>query len=145
VSAALGRDQPAYAVRRWPGGRLAANNARGHLHISFSRHGATVVTDGDRVSFGLADIRPVAPTVAANRVNYQYPRVTEWFANGPAGLEQGFTVTRPRAGKRLTVTVATAGNHAARQAGNIVQFGGAGGLGYGGLIAAATAGDCRRD
>jgi hypothetical protein len=54
VSAALGRTEAPYAVRRDAGGRLGAENAREHLDITFSALGATVVSRGDWVRFGLA-------------------------------------------------------------------------------------------
>lgn len=37
---------------------------------------------------------PVAPQARGNRVEYARDGVTEWYLNGPLGLEQGFTVTR---------------------------------------------------
>ena len=135
VSAAVGRTEAAYAVRRGAGGGLGAENARGHLQIAFSALGATVASHGDWVRFGLAGARSVVPTVSANRVSYRYPGITEWFANGPAGLEQGFTITKPHPGGWWTLAVGAAGNRAARQVGSTVEFGGATGIGYGGLIA----------
>lgn len=37
---------------------------------------------------------PAAPTARRNRVEYSRGAVTEWYLNGPLGLEQGFTVAR---------------------------------------------------
>ena len=35
----------------------------------------------------------------ANRVTYAHPGLSEWYVNGPLGLEQGFTIPRaPAAG-----------------------------------------------
>ena len=34
------------------------------------------------------------PKADANRVSYQRAGLTEWYANGPLGLEQGFTIPR---------------------------------------------------
>ena len=42
----------------------------------------------------LPPLAPIAPTAHANRVEYTRPEVTEWYVNGPLGLEQGFTVPR---------------------------------------------------
>jgi uncharacterized repeat protein (TIGR02543 family) len=135
VSAALGRAGASYIARRGAGGRLGAQNARGHLRITFSALGATVASHDTWVRFGLAGARSVVPTVSANRVSYRYPGITEWFANGPAGLEQGFTITRPHPGRWLSVTVGAAGNRATTRAGSTVEFGGTTGIGYGSLIA----------
>jgi LPXTG-site transpeptidase (sortase) family protein len=35
-----------------------------------------------------------APEASANQVQYIHPGLTEWFINGPLGLQQGFTVSR---------------------------------------------------
>jgi hypothetical protein len=52
------------------------------------------------VGFGgsLVAVGRVAPHARGNRVSYVHPGVTEWYANGPLGLEQGFTVARPKLG-----------------------------------------------
>ncbi|MBV9804042.1 MAG: OmpA family protein [Solirubrobacterales bacterium] len=134
VSAALGRSEAAYAVRRGAGGRLGAESAREHLHITFSALGARVANGSAWVRFGLAGARSVVPAVSANRVSYRYAGLTEWFVNGPAGLEQGFTITRPHPGGWLSLLVSAAGNRPARQVGSTVEFGGATGIGYGGLM-----------
>src|SRR5258706_5693746 len=34
------------------------------------------------------------PRVRANRVEYQRESLTEWYVNGPMGLEQGFTIDK---------------------------------------------------
>ncbi|MDP2989671.1 MAG: hypothetical protein Q8O57_03795, partial [Kiritimatiellota bacterium] len=39
----------------------------------------------------------VRPFVSANRVEYRRGALTEWYVNGPLGLQQGFTVTAPPA------------------------------------------------
>src|SRR5262249_38170226 len=60
----------------------------------------------------LAALPAAPPGAKANRVTYEYPGLTEWHRNGPLGLEQGFTITRPPAGRAnapLTVSLALAG------------------------------------
>lgn len=37
----------------------------------------------------------IAPTASDNRVEYRYPALTEWYLNGPLGLEQCFTIYCP--------------------------------------------------
>ena len=58
-------------------------------------------------------VRPVRPQAAANRVEYPRRGLTEWYVNGPLGVEQGFTLVEapPRGadGALLTVAVALAG------------------------------------
>jgi hypothetical protein len=48
------------------------------------------------VSFGtaLVAVRDATPSVEANRVNYAHTYVSEWYLNGPLGIEQGFTIRR---------------------------------------------------
>jgi FG-GAP repeat len=103
VSAALGAAEPAYRVHRAAGGGLVAANRTERLRARFVFGGVSVASAGGwfglRLS-GIGDGRavarvgPVARSVRANRVSYSYGGVSEWFANGPLGLEQGFTVAR---------------------------------------------------
>ena len=56
---------------------------------------------------------PAGPRASANRVVYQHENVAEWYANGPLGLEQGFTVRRRPTGAAagpLTLSLALSGN-----------------------------------
>ena len=93
---------------RGRGGWVAVNRAQG-LRARFGRLGVSVGVGGSRlglrlmgVGFGgsLARLGSVAPTGRANRVSYPRAGVDEWYANGPLGLEQGFTVAPPRSGGR---------------------------------------------
>jgi hypothetical protein len=107
VSRGLGADLPGYRLSRTPGGFLA-HNARQGLTAGFGVRGATVsARDGSRVivalqamGFGEA-LRPAGaarPLARGNRVEYRRTGATEWFANGPAGVEQGFTIATKPAG-----------------------------------------------
>ena len=121
ISAALGAEQPTYHVRRHAGGLVAASKAQ-RLHASFGRNGVSLRSGGSRlglrlagVGYGssLAAVEEVAPHARANRVSYAHPGIDEWFANGPAGLEQGFTLARApigRAAGPLTLSLALSGN-----------------------------------
>ena len=117
ISRGIGADEPAY----WPtraGSGLQALNATQHLSLRFAPGGVTVT--GALGSLGLslrsarADGRPLAasaaaPTARANRVSYDRGAITEWYANGPSGLEQGFSVARaaaPAARRSLALTLA---------------------------------------
>jgi hypothetical protein len=117
VSAALGRDEPAYRVTA-----LQAVNPAQRLRAGFSRGGVTVVSGKARLGMALSAygyasaLQPVgsaAPRAGANRVSYTYAGLTAWYANGPLGLEQGFTVAHAPAGDAvgpLAVSLALSGN-----------------------------------
>ena len=66
----------------------------------------------------------VSPAAHANRVTYRRPGVTEWYAAGPLGIEQGFTVTRRPAGTTglLTLALRLGGSLRAQLAGSQVRF-----------------------
>lgn len=46
---------------------------------------------------------PVSPQARGNRVEYVRDGITEWYLNGPLGLEQGFTVARDLGCRRKLV------------------------------------------
>jgi hypothetical protein len=121
VSAALGADRHAFRVRASDGALLAGNTGQ-RLDARFTRAGASIATGTLKLGMRLQAIgsagalRPlaaVAPGASGNRVTYAHPGVSEWYANGPLGIEQGFTVARaPAAGTAgpLTLSLALAGN-----------------------------------
>lgn len=125
VSAALGRDVPGYGV--WfGGGTRHAVNAQQGVTADFSAQGVEIHAAGARWGMTLSgygygrDIRAVAsatPQASDNRVGYRHGFLTEWYVNGPFGLEQGFTLSRPpRRGKgtlALTIVLALSGDLAA--------------------------------
>jgi FG-GAP repeat protein len=97
-----------------------AKNASHKLALGFGAEGVDVRPEQDpewRMGMKLStigygeDMQPVASgvmTTSGNRVEVRYgnaessPEVTEWYLNGPLGLEQGFTLNRPPAGKTQT-------------------------------------------
>ena len=102
VSAALGAEGQAYRVSRHGGGFTASSPGQ-HLSTSFTRAGVSVRSGTAKVGLSLlavgygsalAPLAQVAPSAHANRVLYRYLGLDEWYANGPLGLEQGFTVAR---------------------------------------------------
>jgi hypothetical protein len=124
VSAALGRDRSSYhAVPR--AGGFGLENARHGLSADFTSEAVRV--RAGTVRWGLSFLghgygdevpaaRAVAPRAAANRVEYRRGPLTEWYLNGPLGLEQGFTLERAPgdgAGKPLTLAFALSGTLAA--------------------------------
>jgi hypothetical protein len=121
VSAALGNANEAYRVK-WSGDGYRAVNPAQHLHARFGRGDVHVLSGGVRlglrlsaIGYGgwLAAMAPVAPRAKGDRVVYTRPGLSEWYTNGPLGLEQGFTLTRAPAGERsrpLTLSLTLSGD-----------------------------------
>jgi hypothetical protein len=151
VSAALGHDDPAYRVTS-----LQALNPAQHLRAGFSRDGVTVASGMARLgmtlsAYGYASaLEPVGsapPRAGANRVSYAHGALTEWYANGPLGIEQGFDLaSRPRAAAGpLTLSLALSGNLAARlRDGSVLLTGRGAALRYGNLYATDARGRALR-
>jgi hypothetical protein len=140
VSRGLGAGAAGYGLARFNGGFLAHNQRQG-LTASFGAHGATVSTSGgERASIALqwiglgSALHRVAraqPLARGNRVEYRRSGATEWFANGPAGVEQGFTIARQPAGTtngELTLALGVSGTLTVRPgaAGGLVLVGAGG-------------------
>ncbi len=115
VSRTVGQADPRFAVRRHGPGWIAGNPSQG-IRLSFG-HGRATVESGELTwSLGLraighgaslTSVPLAAPTARANSVAFIRPGLTEWYANGPLGLEQGFTLARrPRGGQRGPLTLA---------------------------------------
>jgi len=151
VSASLGQDAPAYRLEG-----LRAVNPEQHLHARFSRRGIMVASGTGQLGIALSayghgstllPVEPAAPRASANRVRYAHGALTEWYANGPLGIEQGFDVAArpgPAAGP-LTLSLALSGNLAVRLRGGSVLFTGEGAaLHYGGLVATDAHGQALR-
>jgi hypothetical protein len=117
ISAVLGAQEPAYRVVS-SSGELAARS--GALTERFGQAGVMLRFGPDWLGLGLvgwgrADRvqRPgvASPNVVRNRVTYRYPGGEQWFANGPLGLEQGFTITRAPVGQGpLRLALGVTGN-----------------------------------
>jgi len=116
VSRGLGADLASYRLARTSGGFIA-RNARQGLTARFGLSGATVSTrSGAHASIALRAIGSGAalhavglasPLARGNRVEYRRGGATEWFANGPAGVEQGFTIqTKPTGATNGALTLA---------------------------------------
>ena len=107
--------------RRWLAheveGGFVLGNRNAAVRASFSPGSAIVSSGTVSWSLGLRGygygarlhaVRPAPPTARANRVVYRRGGVAEWYAGGPAGVEQGFTLTRPPSGSRagpLTLSI----------------------------------------
>jgi IPT/TIG domain/FG-GAP repeat len=122
VSAALGSADPRYRVRASKGGFEAVNPAQ-RLQVRFGRSGVRIGSGAvglglslDGVGYGrsLEPAGDVLSHAEGNRVVYAGDGLSEWYANGPLGLEQGFTVSRAPTGRPssgpLTLSMALSGN-----------------------------------
>jgi trimeric autotransporter adhesin len=151
ISAALGRKERVYRVVG-----LHARNPVQRLRVGFSRAGVAIDSGGARFGIALSAygyssaLRPlafVAPVASANRVSYARGAVSEWYANGPLGVEQGFDVAaRPHGGTGpLTFSLALSGNLAGKlDHGSLLLARKGVALRYGGLVAADARGRALR-
>lgn len=108
---------------------VALRTAKGGL-VRLSQ--PTVEVDGAR-AVRLA----TAPRARGDRAEYADGAVSEWYANGPYGLEQGFSIARGRPGA-ITISIAETGGRGPRLAGTTVELGD--GLRYGALSALDASG-----
>jgi hypothetical protein len=142
VSATLGAHGAKYAVT-YRGGMLASSG--GGLSTVFTSAGPVVRVGGAKLGLSFSGIgygaqltQPghAAPTAKANEVSYRHAGVTEWYRNGPLGLEQGFTLQARPAGSTasgpLTIALRTSGA-ALSQHGSVIRISGGGT--YSGLTA----------
>jgi hypothetical protein len=117
---------------------MRAQNPAHRFTVEFDEHGVTLQgthssykTQWQLVSLGRGDARQaapaVAPTATGNEVRYERPGlgVSEWYLNGPLGLEQGFDIhTRPAgaADDVLVVELALNGDLRAHQTGSTIAL-----------------------
>jgi hypothetical protein len=148
VSSAVGARSSRYAAVRQNGSLVSSG---GGLSTTFTQSGPTVRVGGSALGMSFAGIgygaqltRPgtVAPTAAHNEVSYRHAGVTEWYRNGPLGLEQGFTLQQRPAGDAtsgpLTIALRTSGA-ALSQHGSAIRIAGTS-ASYSGLTAFDAAG-----
>jgi hypothetical protein len=121
ISAALGRDLPEYQIRP-TGNGVVAHNRPQQLTSRFTTGGMEVEIGKLRWTMALRDygygrtrrvVQTVAPQAASNRVEYRRGLLTEWYMNGPGGLEQGFEIrkcTCQSSGLPLTITLELSSN-----------------------------------
>jgi hypothetical protein len=121
ISAAIGEDAAAYHAVGSPGGLRLTSAGRG-VSAELTRDGVSFGSGAYRFGMTLRGygygrrlrkVSPTAPEGALNRVEYRRGTLTEWYVNGPLGLEQGFTVKRAPGksmGNPLTLAFALSGN-----------------------------------
>jgi len=120
VSATVGYDFAAYHIQPVKDGFIATNSNQ-NLTTNFRKSGVEVRAGNMRwrvrlLGYGygseLQAAAAIAPQASANRVEYRRLGLTEWYVNGPAGLEQGFTLLVPPKGKHsdwLTLALSVSG------------------------------------
>ena len=145
MSSTIAADSRAFAARRtasgWglSGGGVRADFRSGEPTLSLA--------GGNTLSLSLAGA-PRAASVSAhgNRVTLARPGIREWYAAGPLGIEQGFTLAHRPAGATahgVTLSLAVGGSLRAQAAGPNVNFLNARGgtaARYGGLTAVDATG-----
>ncbi len=121
ISDAMGREDRGYEISMHA--RYAkAENAPNHLSAVFRTDGVHIRAGAAKLGisfsgYGYGDAvsgpRMIAPHASFNRVEYRRGSLTEWYMNGPLGLEQGFTLAAPPGRKHsgpLTVALALSGD-----------------------------------
>lgn len=151
VSTALGADRPESAARATPfgyalaGGGVRAELGRDAVRLSGAEGAVSLTLRAIGRGHAMQAVTPAPPSARANRVTYRHRNVAEWYAAGPLGLEQGFTVARRPAGHAgpLVLATATRGSlliHRSRSGLVFTSRSGAVALRYGGLAAVDAAG-----
>jgi hypothetical protein len=150
ISAGVGEDQQGYHASTQSGG-FRMENVTHALSAAFTPSGVDFQQGPHRWGMALRaygyegalrQAHLTAPTAKANRVEYHRGALTEWYLNGPVGLEQGFTLDRAPGtpnGQPLTLAFTLSGDLSASvdPGGRSVTLrkGAAAALSYGGLIA----------
>jgi hypothetical protein len=133
MSAAIGADSRGFAARRTAGGwRLAGGGVR----ADFRSGAPTLTAAGGSVALTLRGAPVTSLATHGNRVTLTRSGIREWYAAGPLGVEQGFTVSHRPADGGLSLAVS--GTLTPEVAGSGIRFVDARGqtvLRYGGLTA----------
>ncbi|HWX97880.1 MAG TPA: IPT/TIG domain-containing protein [Solirubrobacteraceae bacterium] len=158
VSRALGADSAAYWAGASDDGLRAVNRSQ-RIDARFDRSGVLLSSGAIRLGLALhaagygRSLRPlgeITPSAQANRVSYAHPGLSEWYVNGPSGIEQGFTLAQAPAAPAngpLTLALRLSGNaHAAvsRNDQTITLYRWGSSLRYGGLTASDASGRALR-
>ncbi len=123
VSEAVGGEQHSYHLRKQSKGWRADTPSQDYS-THFDREGFTLSTGQSKfhmraLAIGYGDQREALPEATLstdkNRIEYTRGNVTEWYVNGPMGLQQGFTLaaapqhTGP-GGQALVLSLGVSGN-----------------------------------
>ena len=107
-SQTIGDDDVQYHSVRHADGYQADNPAQGYT-TTFDAEGVTVSTEAWSWSMQLQGYDTTLPIAETNTTTYERDGLTEWYINGPVGLEQGFTLHEP-AGRIATLELALLGD-----------------------------------
>jgi hypothetical protein len=122
ISASIGAQDSAYHFNAVSGGGLRARNPAQRLHIGVGAAGLQIQQPGLELGLrvralgygrSLQPVSAVRPTAAANHASYAHAGLSEWYVNGPLGVEQGFTLAHAparHAAGALTVAIALSGD-----------------------------------
>jgi hypothetical protein len=137
ASSTLGHASPVFdAVATRGGFRLAG----GGVGTRLTTAGAGFTASDGTLSLDiLREGRPLALSADGNRVTYRYAGMRAWYAAGPFGIEQGFTILHRQGSSRtLAVKLRLGGGLRARPDGSGIRFVNGSGrteLTYGGISA----------
>ena len=121
VSGAIGQDDPAYHLEQAgensrganPAQRLKAAWSEGGLAVQAGKLNWELRLEAWGYGEELAPAGRAVPEASGHRVEYRRDGLTEWYVNGPMGIEQGFTVLSPpegaSLGEALTLSLAWSG------------------------------------
>ncbi|MGH2893009.1 MAG: hypothetical protein ACRDPM_07045, partial [Solirubrobacteraceae bacterium] len=146
ISSTMAADSRAFAARRTASGWGLQG---GGVRADFAGHEPTLTVAGrSALSLSLLGVpAPSAVTAHSNRVTLARPGIREWYAAGPLGIEQGFTLAhRPAglaSGHQLTLALAVDGSLHAQPSAAGIAFVSAHGqtvARYGGLTAVDAVG-----
>jgi len=124
ISETIGRDTRGYRAHA-SGVGFRVENPRHQLVADFDSKGVAIHAGCTTwrlalraVGFGndLKAIDEAVPEERLNRIEYKHKWLSEWYANGPLGLEQGVTVYEPparRSNQPLTIALVMSGGTAA--------------------------------
>ena len=121
ISALIGADQSVYHARLDgthfrmdnPEQGLSAVFGADGMQVSAGVHSWGLALEGYGYGESLQLLSGVDPTSRDNRIEYAHGPLTEWYLNGPFGLEQGFTLATPPAvmkGGPLTLALSQGGD-----------------------------------
>ena len=144
ISSTIAADSRAFTARRTASGWGLSG---GGVRADFGAGEPTLTAGGGTLSLSLAGVpAPTSVTAHGNRVTLTRSGIAEWYAAGPLGVEQGFTLAHRPAGATahgLTLALAVGGSLRPRAAGSAVNFVGSRGdiaARYGGLSAVDAGG-----
>jgi hypothetical protein len=121
ISATLGADSSAYRISAASKGfqvenpvqRLTARFGVSGVQVSSGKLLVGLSLRGVGYGRSLKAVGAVVPSAKSNRVTYARVGLSEWYLNGPLGLEQGFTIAKAPAGDAkapLTLSMSLSGN-----------------------------------